>query len=417
MTARDVLRTAWHNVGRRRTRTALAAMGVTVGIVVLVAMLSFGVGVRRETLGRFSQMGLEWVEVHSGTSGLSFPFPGITRGDRTLPASLVEEWRKRPDVVDLRTTILLPGSEYTSLRYRDKTLAISLYEQALPVSDPFSPEARFVAGRGLRPGEEGVIVLGQDVVMHLGIPDPAAFLGAEVSVELHAPRGEGVSFPFTVVGVTDAPYWQVEIGVKDRQKIKEWWFNDTDVLETQGYDTVSLRVRSIAEAQALADELSRDGFDVRTSKMEFDAMMQAFRIVDVLLSSVGMLALFVAAIGIANTMVMAIYERTREIGLLKALGASRGEIRALFVSEAACIGLLGGIAGVVVGWLLSLGLNRLALLFFHWQHVEVQGTFFVTTPGLVLLALAFGTAVGALAGLIPAGRAARMDPVQALRYE
>jgi ABC-type antimicrobial peptide transport system permease subunit len=116
-------------------------------------------------------------------------------------------------------------------------------------------------------------------------------------------------------------------------------------------------------------------------------------------------------------MVMAVYERTREIGVLKAIGASPGDIRALFVTEAALIGLLGGIVGTVGGWLLGLGLNEGILAVLRWQKVPVEGTFFVVTPWLVVLALAFATVVGLLAGLYPAARAARLAPLEALRYE
>jgi ABC-type antimicrobial peptide transport system permease subunit len=136
-----------------------------------------------------------------------------------------------------------------------------------------------------------------------------------------------------------------------------------------------------------------------------------------MLGSVGGLALFVAALGIANTMVMAVYERTSEIGILKAIGASPADIRALFVVEAALIGLLGGLVGTLGGWLLGLALNEGILAILRWQEVPVEGTFFVLTPWLIALALAFAAVVGLLAGLYPAARAARLDPLEALRYE
>jgi ABC-type antimicrobial peptide transport system permease subunit len=136
-----------------------------------------------------------------------------------------------------------------------------------------------------------------------------------------------------------------------------------------------------------------------------------------MLGSIGALALLVASIGIANTMVMAVYERTREIGILKSTGASPGDIRRLFVAESAFIGLVGGVAGTILGWLLGLGLNRLILAVMRWQEIPVCGTFFVVTGWLVALALAFATVVGLLSGLYPASRAARLDPIEALRYE
>ncbi|MFN2183648.1 MAG: ABC transporter permease, partial [Anaerolineae bacterium] len=136
-----------------------------------------------------------------------------------------------------------------------------------------------------------------------------------------------------------------------------------------------------------------------------------------MLGSVGALALLVASIGIANTMIMSVYERTKEIGILKAVGAAPGQIRSLFVLESSLIGLLGGIVGTIFGWLLGKGLNWLALRVLEWQDVPMEGTFFVLSWWLVLAALAFGTLVGLLAGLYPAARAARLAPLDALRYE
>jgi len=422
MTARDLFWTAWHNVGRRRVRTVLAAAGVTIGIIVLVAMLSLVAGVRREVSKQFSSIGLEWVDVRPGREGGRLP-PFLTPGrvystTAILTEEVVEGWRQRPDIRDVRTTIWLPGSEYTFLRYGETVIPASLYQSALAIEDPFAAETQLIAGQDLRPGREGEIVLGQDVVLNLQGDLPVEnMLGAEVRIELYAPRGEQASFPLTVVGITDAPYREMRIGVKDREKLKSWWLDEANLLEEQGYDQVALRAGSTDEAVALAEELEAAGYNVSTTLFQFEQIKKGLLVLEAMMGSIALLALLVAGIGIANTMVMAIYERTREIGLLKALGASRQQIRLLFVSESAAIGLLGGIAGLTLGWLISMGLNQAILAIFRWQDVPIQGTFFVTTAGLALTALLFGTLVGAVAGLIPSGRAARLDPVQALRYE
>ena len=126
---------------------------------------------------------------------------------------------------------------------------------------------------------------------------------------------------------------------------------------------------------------------------------------------------FLRSAGIVNTMIMAIYERTREIGILKALGSTSGDVLRMFMVEAGLIGLLGGIVGVFLGWLLGLGLNQVILDYLRREQVPIDAPFFVLTWELVVGALVFATLVGILAGLYPAFRAARLDPLAALRHE
>ena len=178
-----------------------------------------------------------------------------------------------------------------------------------------------------------------------------------------------------------------------------------------------VRVASLNDATRIVGWLDDLGYEVQSHKMMLDLANRGMIILQTMLGSVGALALLVASIGIANTMIMSVYERTKEIGILKAVGATPGQIRGLFVVEASLIGLLGGVIGTVLGWLLGKVLNLLILEIMLWQEVTVQGTFFVITWWLVLVALVLATLVGLLAGLYPAARAARLAPLEALRYE
>jgi putative ABC transport system permease protein len=201
--------------------------------------------------------------------------------------------------------------------------------------------------------------------------------------------------------------------------LKSWWYSDPDLLETQGYDALTVRTTSLSAATRLLDDLEEQGFEVRSMKMTLDMANRGILIMQAMLGSVGLVALLVASLGIANTMIMAVYERTKEIGILKAVGAAPRQIRGLFIIEASLIGLIGGVTGTVGGWLLGLGLNRLIVAIMAWQEITIPQNihFFAVSWWLVALALVFATVVGLLAGLYPAARAARLDPLEALRYE
>jgi len=281
---------------------------------------------------------------------------------------------------------------------------------------PFELPVKLLAGRQITWDEQGQIVLSEDVLENLE-EDYEVLVGQQLKLVLHAPRGESQTFSFTVAGVTSGQ-WGVVIGLADQLAMKEWWYNDPDLLQTQGYDALTVKTRSLNDATQMLDKLEEMGFEVRSLKTVMDMANRGIIILQTMLGSVGGLALLVASIGIANTMIMAVYERTREIGILKAVGAAPRQIRALFMLEATLIGLLGGVVGTIGGWLLGLGLNRLILLILAWQDIDFPPTkFFAVSWWLVVLALTFAVLVGLLAGLYPAARAARLDPLEALRHE
>ena len=142
--------------------------------------------------------------------------------------------------------------------------------------------------------------------------------------------------------------------------MKNWWFNTTNIFGTRGL-RLGDHPRGGCEPRERIDRRNcgDDGFQVQSLEMFVTVANRIVTAITVMFTLIGGIALLVATIGIANTMVMAIYERTREIGILKAMGASRGEIRQMFMMEAGFIGLIGGVIGLLLGWLVGLGLNQI----------------------------------------------------------
>jgi ABC-type antimicrobial peptide transport system permease subunit len=426
MTFRDLAKTALGNLTRHKVRTILSSVGVMVGILTLVTMVSLGVGVHRETLRTFESAGLEQVRVHPATDERDTPDP-FAWHKRTviITPELVEEMRARDDVKEVRPRELAPWGATISLQVEGQALRVRVGDFHWGLSDPFSVQPEIVAGKDLEPGARGDIVVSARALREMGYEDDAFgdLIGQQVALVLKEPRGEMKEFPFHVVGVlettygAEAGYFGTKIGMEDMLALNAWWYDDPDILEHEGYDELVIKAVSLEDAAKIVDELQERGFEVESLGMMVEVMNKAMIVLKTMLGSIGGLALFVAAIGIANTMVMAVYERTREIGILKAVGASPGDIRLLFVVEASLIGLLGGVVGTIFGWLLGLGLNAAFLAYLQWQEMPVEGTFFVVTGWLIALALGFATVVGLLAGLYPAARAARLDPLEALRYE
>ncbi len=419
MTLADMARTAIINLGRRKVRTALTSTGVIVGILTIVTMVSLGVGVQREITRQFAQVGLEnvFVRPRETDSDNFFTQFSIPQRQNPITAEIVASWEQLPNVAqvqpfvtlnDVVTAIEFPGQ--TEIRPRPINVRAL---DSFP--DPFSRPPQAVVGTLDISDPRGTVVLSQMVVPSGTTPDE--LIGSEVTIVLQSPRGEREVFPLTVVGVSDSTDNDARLSVADMAAMKSWWYNTPDYLATYGYDFVVVRARNVGEAANLVRAFRSEGFRVQSLELILDTANRAFAVINIMLASVGGLALFVACLGIVNTMIMAIYERTREIGTLKAIGASRSDIRWLFMLEAGMIGIIGGVLGVIGGWLLGIGLNHLIQWYIQREDLPIQADFFVVPWWLALAALIFATLIGIIAGLYPAGRAARLDPLIALRYE
>jgi putative ABC transport system permease protein len=182
------------------------------------------------------------------------------------------------------------------------------------------------------------------------------------------------------------------------------------------YESLTVRVKNPSDVRGVEDAIKQLGFGTFSLLDATNNLRIVFAVFDLLLGIFGSLALVVASLGIINTLVMAILERRREIGVLKALGAADRDIRRLFFAEAGAMGLLGGILGVGIGWsigrAITFGTNM------YLQRQELPAINLSAVPWwMVAGAIAFSIGVSLVAGIYPASRAARLDPVEALRYE
>jgi putative ABC transport system permease protein len=182
------------------------------------------------------------------------------------------------------------------------------------------------------------------------------------------------------------------------------------------YSTVSVRVKNPKNVEAVEQAIKKLGFNTFSILDATRSLRQFFAVLDLFLGIFGSLALAVASIGIVNTLVMAILERRREIGIMKAIGASDSDVKKLFFAEAGAMGLLGGVVGVMLGWAIGHVINLGTNIYLKRQALPPE-TFWSVPWWLVGAAIVFALIVSLVSGLYPAARAARLDPVQALRYE
>jgi putative ABC transport system permease protein len=182
------------------------------------------------------------------------------------------------------------------------------------------------------------------------------------------------------------------------------------------YPSLMTRVSNPARVAEVQNAIRSMGFETFSILNAARSLQRFFIILDLFLGIFGSMALAVASLGIVNTLVMAVLERRREIGIMKALGASDRDIKRLFFAEAGTMGLFGGIVGVAIGWAMSSGINWGTAYYLRQRDFPPE-TVSSVPLWLVGAAIGFAVAVSLAAGMYPAARAAKLDPVRAIRYE
>jgi len=186
--------------------------------------------------------------------------------------------------------------------------------------------------------------------------------------------------------------------------------------EGKTYMALVVRVAKTRDVTKVEDAIKKQGFNTFSIMDASQRLQKAFVYFDLFLGVFGSLALAVATLGIVNTLVMAILERRREIGIMKAIGAADSDIRRLFFAEAGVMGLAGGFIGVLFGWAIGRAINGGTNIYLRSQQMPTE-TFWAVPWWLVAAAITFSIVVSLISGMYPASRAAKLDPVQALRYE
>jgi putative ABC transport system permease protein len=212
------------------------------------------------------------------------------------------------------------------------------------------------------------------------------------------------------------------MSLDDVNAFNEWFSGRRINREQVGFNSAVVKVTDPKDTIDVYDQIVGMGYEAYTPAPYLEGINSFYLIMQVMFGGMGAIALLVAAIGIANTMTMAILERTREIGLMKAVGATNRDVLAIFLGEAAGIGLLGGIGGVLAGWSAGQLLDVLAKVYMAGQFSQQGGppptNIAVITPmWLLAFSLGFATLIGLLSGVFPALRAANLVPIQALKYE
>jgi len=446
MTPSDYLLTSLTNIRKNRLRSILTIIGVAVAIGALTSMMSLGIGLQenfnkaikenklitqitiapKEINGKTRPLNDSVIKIFSGLSGVETAFK-----DNRIPSKII--FRE----IDRNTTIKSIPFSYEKYFTREAYISGGFFQSdtslSLIITDKFLETLLHESDSTLKNNSEKTDSLlstlsGSEITISAVTVDTRImgniFLAMTTLMSNKLPFRDSL-ITFTIAGVVkqkNMTDWGTGIYITETvsQKIPQLNFENIwdllDKKQLQGIQSATVYTQGIKESERISEQIKLMGYNTKSILDEMQELKQMFFIMDSILGAIGIMALFIAILGLVNTLIMSIYERTREIGILKSMGAKNSQVRKLFIIEAGCVGLTGALVGIPLGWSVTRLIDTI-LFSTLLKNVDEEIIIFSFPWYLIAGAILFSIFFSILAGLYPANRASKIDPVKALRHE
>ena len=437
MTTRDLLWLVVSNLRRMKARVAMTAIGVVIGTAAVVVLVSLGVGLQKQaSTSLFGMGGLDELTVRDQSYWGGDDDRQRRRGD-VLNDAMLERIRQMEDVAAVTPLLEVQGTMLKLNRQEGwgqiYGVDVEAFTQIVEIAQGELQMGRGQVVVGARMAEA---FIPWEEQMSDEQPPPPEILDETIQLVSYQYGEGGVATEETVgrlrvAGIIKAHGWTFDYAIfmplEEAKRLNKKL--NAGVSQASGnnraqYPQVMVKATDSRKIPALSKTFKDMGFNVESSQSMLKEINKFFLVVQAVLGGIGAIALLVAAFGIANTMIMAIYERTREIGLMKAIGATNQDVMSVFLAEAGSIGFLGGVGGV----LLATGFNALINVvgkqmlsqsggLFGEGGTDAATTLTHTPLWLIIFAIVFAVLIGVISGIYPAIRAAALSPIRALKYE
>jgi len=395
---KESLRISWNSLLNKKVRLALTVLGIAIGVAAIVGLMSIGYGLESAIVEQMEDFGADMVMVFGGSFQSAAAGGGASMNTNDLD-----------EINDLKNVKQASAMAMEILPTKFKDEVVTTYLVGIEGDDMAEffedmQAVEFDQGSFFDSGDKNVAVIGSIVAS--GMYEKDVKLRQEIEIK-------GVSLK--VVGILKSignpqDDSQIMVPLETYQDVtgKEDEFNYVMVKVTDAD-----KAESVSEdiLEYLDDEYGEGTFSAFTSEQIIEQVGQIIGVISITLIGIASIALLVAGVGIANTMYMSVVERTREIGVMKAIGATNKHILQMFLIESLIIGLIGGVVGVILGSGLAYGIS------YYAQSAGLGILQAAVTPELVISGIAFAVVASVVAGILPARKAAKKNPVDALRYE
>lgn len=459
MSSLDLIKMSLGNLWRRKLRTLLTILGVVIGTTSIITTLSLGFGMKEQNKKLLAQMGpVDVINV------VSYPVydPNTDKAvdAKALDDKALNELSKIENVLVVVPQIEVNGVEISAKKYTNFATIIGVDPEKYQKLNP-----KVTWGRFLQEGDGNVAVFGGGLSrswydrsarggMGMGMDekklvdvekDQIKFNVGERYNDETEQRSFAKSLKVKVVGELPEEDWETAYDVyipmdfalklqkmvkkeNDKQKAEGMSMGGRGERNKSKYTKIVVKVTDLKHMREVNDEIKKLGYNAQSNLQATDALNKSVESTQKILGGIGAVSLLVAAIGIANTMVMSIYERIKEIGIMKVIGASVADIKKMFLTEAAFIGFFGGIMGVGLSYLVSFIINYLSkkggnpdemggFPGIGGMGMGGEGSISIIPIWLVGAALIFATLIGILSGYYPARKATKLSPLEAIRTQ
>jgi len=384
-------------------RTILTILGVSVGIGAVLFLVSFGYGLQETVLKNITTAdALLSLDVSLGKSDVI-----------QLNQDSINKISELPNVTEVSPVVALP-SQVTLKDFTADTTLYAIKPSFLNLSGLVPYRGTFFKADAEGKNQKQVVI--SSAMAQLFNIDPADIIGQQINLITFVPKE--TSDGQNQVDIIEQPELFTVVGVVDDER-SSLTYVPADTLENITYINyigAKVKVNNSDSMVGVREKIISMGFLVSVLQDTIDQVKKIFSVVQIVLGLFGLIALTVSAIGMFNTMTVMLLERTNEIGIMRSIGVAKQDVRKLFIFEAMIIGFLGGLGGVLLGYLggmlANVGINVLAH-FFGGQALDL----FSSPTWFVVLIIVFSTTIGILTGVFPAQRAAKLNPLEALRYK